>query len=208
MFLRFTFSFVQRVEAIEEAFSCVLVHQFNTDSEKITTWQNELKTAVTGLAKEQQEAAVRQFLSMVAAMTNHRRLQFVLSLLQNLVQSNVLSARSQHIQINFNWITICCFSLQCCRIISLQLFHRLVCECILNCDKLQYQLKDFWVECFVLIRNIIGGVDYKGVREIMKVSFFSQNVNICHNSVRLYVWSIITILFFFTQRYVVYWFVV
>ncbi|XP_020291253.1 mediator of RNA polymerase II transcription subunit 23 [Pseudomyrmex gracilis] len=128
---------ILKVEAIEEAFSCVLVHQFNTDSEKITTWQNELKTAVTGLAKEQQEAAVRQFLSMVAAMTNHRRLQFVLSLLQNLVQSNVLSAR-------------------------------LVCECILTCDKLQYQLKDFWVECFVLIRNIIGGVDYKGVREIMK----------------------------------------
>jgi len=25
------------------------------------------------------------------------------------------------------------------------------------------------VECFVLIRHIIGGVDYKGVREIMKV---------------------------------------
>jgi len=48
---------------------------------------------MTGLTKEQQEAAVRQFLSMAAAMTNHRRLQLLLSLLQNLVQSNVLPAR-------------------------------------------------------------------------------------------------------------------
>lgn len=46
-----------------------------------------------------------------------------------------------------------------------------MCECILNCEKLQYQLADFWVECFGLIRRIISGVDYKGVREIMKVSW-------------------------------------
>ena len=39
------------------------------------------------------------------------------------------------------------------------------------CEKLQYQQEDFWVECFRLIRKIIGGVDYKGVREIMKVLF-------------------------------------
>ncbi|KAH0954985.1 hypothetical protein HN011_002731 [Eciton burchellii] len=128
---------ILKVEAIEEAFSCVLVHHSNNDIEKITTWQNELKSAITGLTKEQQETAVRQFLSMAAAMTNHRRLQLLLSLLENLVQSNFLPAR-------------------------------LVCECILSCDKLQYQLADFWVECFVLIRHIIGGVDYKGVREIMK----------------------------------------
>jgi len=48
---------------------------------------------VTGLTKEQQEAAVRQFLSMAAAMTNHRRLQLLLSLLENLVHSNYLPAR-------------------------------------------------------------------------------------------------------------------
>jgi len=56
-------------------------------------WQNELKGLMTGLQKEQQEVAVRQFLSMAAAMTNHRRLQLLLSLLQNLVQSNYLPAR-------------------------------------------------------------------------------------------------------------------
>lgn len=81
------------MEAIEEAFSCVLVHQPKKESEKVTTWHQELKTAVTGLTKEQQEAAVRQFLSMAAAMTNHRRLQLLLSLLENLVYSNYLPAR-------------------------------------------------------------------------------------------------------------------
>ncbi|XP_015604323.1 mediator of RNA polymerase II transcription subunit 23 isoform X1 [Cephus cinctus] len=128
---------ILKVEAIEEAFSCVLVHHPDSESEKIKTWQSELSSAMTGLTPEQKETAVRQFLSMAAAMTNHSRLQLLLSLLENLVNKNVLPAR-------------------------------LVCECILSCDKLQYQLEDFWVESFILIRHIIGGVDYKGVREIMK----------------------------------------
>lgn len=81
------------MEAIEEAFSCVLVHHPKKESEKVTAWHQELKTAVTGLTKEQQEAAVRQFLTMAAAMTNHRRLQLLLSLLENLVYSNYLPAR-------------------------------------------------------------------------------------------------------------------
>lgn len=81
------------MEAIEEAFSCVLVHHPNSESEKITTWQTELSSAMSNLSKEQQENAVRQFLSMAAAMTNHRRLQLLLSLLENLVASSVLPAR-------------------------------------------------------------------------------------------------------------------
>lgn len=58
-----------------------------------------------------------------------------------------------------------------------------MCECILSCDKLQYQLEDFWVECFTLIKRIIGGVDYKGVREIMKVGF---PINSCNDLFRFY----------------------
>lgn len=45
---------------------------------------------------------------------------------------------------------------------------RLICEQILSCDKLDYKNELFWIECFRLIKRIIGGVDYKGVREIMK----------------------------------------
>lgn len=45
----------------------------------------------------------------------------------------------------------------------------MLCDCILTSGNLQYQRADYWIECFDLIRRIIGGVDYKGVREIMKV---------------------------------------
>lgn len=45
----------------------------------------------------------------------------------------------------------------------------MLCDCILTSEKLVYKNSDYWIECFNLIRRIIGGVDYKGVREIMKV---------------------------------------
>lgn len=45
---------------------------------------------------------------------------------------------------------------------------RVVCEQILLCEKLTYANQAFWLGCFQLIRRIISGVDYKGVREIMK----------------------------------------
>ena len=45
---------------------------------------------------------------------------------------------------------------------------RLVCESILNCDKLSYSNSTHWVKSFGLVRKVVGGVDYKGVREIMK----------------------------------------
>lgn len=58
----------------------------------------------------------------------------------------------------------------------------MVCEQILLCESLVYQNKNFWIECFQLIRKIIGGVDYKGVREIMKgcrdkIQTFPHNIN-------------------------------
>lgn len=45
---------------------------------------------------------------------------------------------------------------------------RVVCEQILSCEKLSYQNQNFWIGCFDLVLRIIGGVDYKGVRDIMK----------------------------------------
>ncbi|XP_063241500.1 mediator of RNA polymerase II transcription subunit 23 [Bacillus rossius redtenbacheri] len=128
---------ILKVEPIEEAFSCFLVHRPEQEAERLQGCQQELQTLFAGAGSEHQEAGVRQYLLMAACMTNHSRLQQLLSLLETLVGNGVLTAR-------------------------------LVCECILSCEKLQYQLSGFWVECFNLIRRIIGGVDYKGVREIMK----------------------------------------
>lgn len=48
------------------------------------------------------------------------------------------------------------------------LSSRSVCEQILSSEKLDYKQELFFVECFKLIKRLIGGVDYKGVREIMK----------------------------------------
>lgn len=46
---------------------------------------------------------------------------------------------------------------------------RLLCETLISFDKLQYQNEDFWLESFKLLRKLIDSVEYKGVREIMKV---------------------------------------
>ncbi|KAF7988683.1 hypothetical protein HCN44_001256 [Aphidius gifuensis] len=128
---------ILKVEAIEEAFSCVLVHNLDIDAEKIKSWQAELNNAVSRLPPDQQEPAVKQFLIMAAGMTNNKRLKLLLGLLENIVVNNILPAK-------------------------------MICESIFACDKLTYDLPDFWIECFNLIRKIIGGVDYKGVREIMR----------------------------------------
>jgi len=45
---------------------------------------------------------------------------------------------------------------------------RMVCDLVLSCDKLHHDNRHHWVASFNLVRRIVGGVDYKGVREIMK----------------------------------------
>lgn len=44
-----------------------------------------------------------------------------------------------------------------------------MCECIINSEYLVYSNSEFWIECFNIIKSILATVDYKGVREIMKV---------------------------------------
>lgn len=46
---------------------------------------------------------------------------------------------------------------------------RLLCETLITFDKLQYHNHDFWLESLKLLRKLIDLVEYKGVREIMKV---------------------------------------
>lgn len=46
---------------------------------------------------------------------------------------------------------------------------RQVCDAVLTSDYLKPDRTSFWVASFGLVRRIIGGVDYKGVREIMKI---------------------------------------
>lgn len=130
---------ILRVEGIEEAFSCFLVHRPNSEVEKITSWQQKLITVLRGATPEQLEIALRQYLS-VAATCSHSQLQLLMELLESCVKNGALGARK-------------------------------VCEIIITSDLLQHNVTHFWIECFKLIRKIIDLVEYKGVREIMKVSF-------------------------------------
>lgn len=46
---------------------------------------------------------------------------------------------------------------------------KVVCDCILSSDKLTYKNSVFWIESFNLIRKIVASVDYKGIRDVMKI---------------------------------------
>lgn len=46
---------------------------------------------------------------------------------------------------------------------------RIVCEAIFTSEKLVYQNETFWCNSFALVRKIISNVDYKGVRDLLKL---------------------------------------
>lgn len=81
------------MEAIEEAFSCLIVHSQTEEKDKISTWQKQLKTLITGITQEQQEIAVKKFLYISTKINNYKQLHLVLSLLEYLVTSNTLPAK-------------------------------------------------------------------------------------------------------------------
>ncbi|ELW69423.1 Mediator of RNA polymerase II transcription subunit 23 [Tupaia chinensis] len=48
-------------------------------------------------------------------------------------------------------------------------FPGMVCESLINSDTLEWERTQLWALTFKLVRKIIGGVDYKGVRDLLKV---------------------------------------
>lgn len=50
---------------------------------------------------------------------------------------------------------------------------RVVCESLINSPKLIFSNQDFWLQSFKFLNKLIESVEYKGVREIMKVNLFS-----------------------------------
>lgn len=47
----------------------------------------------------------------------------------------------------------------------------MLCDKIFLCDRLVYDNASFWIESFKIIKRVLSLVDYKGVREIMKVQW-------------------------------------
>lgn len=153
----------QRTEAIEEGLSCFLVQRPETD--RISALRTDLSGILSGLSQQQQEAGLKQYLNVASLMTNSSRLQLLLKVLHDLVQRNVLQA--QYVFCPLLWFL---WSMCVCSLLYEIVFFRMVCECILMSEKLTYKNGVFWIECFNLIRKIIGDVFYKKIRDCMKVS--------------------------------------
>lgn len=83
---------VLKVEGIEEAFSCFLIHRPNAEREKIQSWQQELTTALRASTQEQLEPALRLYLN-VASTCSQSRLQLLMNLLESLVRAGAIAAR-------------------------------------------------------------------------------------------------------------------
>lgn len=135
---------ILKVEGIEEAFSCFLVHRPNSETEKISSWTQDINNVFRGLNTEQEQvqldAALNHYLTVVAGCL-HSRMQLLMKLLESTVKNGSLPARK-------------------------------VCTSIIASKILIHSNGQFWIECFKLIRRIIDQVEYKGVREIMKVCMF------------------------------------
>ncbi|CAH4038427.1 mediator of RNA polymerase II transcription subunit 23 isoform X1 [Pieris brassicae] len=128
---------ILHVEAVEEAFSCFLVHQPGQDNEVLNMHLKKFSAIMASATAEYQDTIIRKYLALTAVLTNCRHMKKLIILLENLVNTNVIQAR-------------------------------MLCDSVLSCERLKYQNAEFWIECFNLMRRIIGGVDYKGVRDVMK----------------------------------------
>jgi mediator of RNA polymerase II transcription subunit 23 len=81
------------VEAVEEAFSCFLVHKPEQENERLSMYQKKLCAVMTTLSADLQESAIRQYLTLTAVLTNRYKMKQLLTLLENLVNTNILQAR-------------------------------------------------------------------------------------------------------------------
>nr|XP_023028639.1 mediator of RNA polymerase II transcription subunit 23 [Leptinotarsa decemlineata] len=82
---------ILKVDGIEEAFNCFLVHRADQETEKIVRWQQELNSAFC-LNPDQLDAAIKQYL-IVASGCSHNQLQLLISLLETAVKNGILPAR-------------------------------------------------------------------------------------------------------------------
>lgn len=81
------------MEAVEEAFSCFLVHKPEQINERLGMYQKKLCSIMTSLNVELQESAIRQYLTLTAILTNRYKMKQLLMLMENLVNTNIIQPR-------------------------------------------------------------------------------------------------------------------
>lgn len=139
------------MEPIEEAFNCVVVHDDEANLLKVTKFYEEI------------------FSQNISSLTITQK--------EKLVTQILLRSASQTNLSQLNFLMDALHKLVTKGFITAQM----LCEHILNCDKLDYSNQNFWIVSFQIIRKIISDVDYKGVRKIMKycrekLQFFPENI--------------------------------
>ena len=141
---------ILKVEAVEEAFNLYIVHRPHLETAKHEQRAEEWCSILTECAngqngQDQTDQALKFFVASIANPNRHHKFQ------EN-VQEDVL------------------LHLLELAVTKKVVEARKVCDALLNSEHLKPERSEFWVATFRLIRHIIGGVDYKGVREIMKNS--------------------------------------
>lgn len=81
------------METVEEAFSGFLVHKPEQENERLAAYQKKLCSVMTTSSPEVQESAIRQYITLTAVLTNRYKMKQLLSILENLVNTNTLQAR-------------------------------------------------------------------------------------------------------------------
>ena len=135
---------VLKVEAVEEAFNLYIVHRPHLEAAKEDSRCEEWFSILSD-SHEQIDQSLKFFIN--SAANPARNYKFNKKINDDpLIQLLELSVTNKVVD------------------------ARKVCDALLNSEHLKPDRADFWLATFQLVRKIIGGVDYKGVREIMKNS--------------------------------------
>ena len=162
---------ILKVEAVEESFNLYIVHRPHLEAAKqeqrSEEWCNLLLECASQQNGQEQLDQGRMNSFATSYLTIFCSNSFI-SALKLFVASIANPNRNHKFQENVKDDVL--LSLLELAVAKKVVGARQVCDALLNSEHLKPERGEFWIATFRLIRNIIGGVDYKGVREIMKNS--------------------------------------
>ncbi|GAB6022180.1 Mediator of RNA polymerase II transcription subunit 23 [Chamberlinius hualienensis] len=132
---------ILKSETYDEAFNCFMVHNSEQERRTATSHQEELAKLLSSCVA--QDTVDTAIRSYISQISTQRSRRHMRLLFQ-LLETAVLS----------NVIPA-----------------KLVCDALLTNDLLSHQNEELWCQTFSVILRIISGVDYKGVRDMLKIIF-------------------------------------
>ncbi|KAK3090128.1 hypothetical protein FSP39_009382 [Pinctada imbricata] len=139
----------RRGEAVEEAFCSVILHTEESEKWKLDHNINLLKNLIGSMQKDALDVALKTYVSRIYQQKNGRRIDLLLDLLEFMIENNILRDGTTNVKHEH--------------------FCKMICESLLSSDHLSYQASVMWIKTFHYIRKVIGGVDYKGCRDLLKL---------------------------------------